>query len=106
MNANEKQVKFITFTKPTNMLIQKDQILNQMLEGDDSEIDFSLPQPWVDSVNRFLRAVHPEGYSQVHVSSHFVWRYSLDAKLFGKPYPITDLGIEILSLLALTPPEL
>jgi len=106
MNANETQVKFISFVKPTNMLTPKEEVLKGMLDGDDSEIDFALPQGWVNSVTRFLKAFCPEGYSDVHIPSHFVWRYSLDAKLFGKPYPITDQGIEILSLLALTPPEL
>ncbi len=56
------------------------------------EVDYALPQPWVDEVTRMT------GYTQI--AAHFVYFYPKTAPGMGYPYPITDQGVFYLNLLS------
>jgi hypothetical protein len=45
--------------------------------------DTALPQQWVDQVSS-RTTINPVG--------HFVWLYDEVAKIFGRPYPLSDEG--------------
>lgn len=71
----------------------------------DKEYDTALPQSWVDAVESFLKAVEPKLVEQP-IRLHFVWVYDEYNRLTGRPYPIDDIGVDIMSLLSCAPPRL
>jgi hypothetical protein len=54
----------------------------------EGEVDFALPQQWVDKV------VKVSGVSYDRIVSQFAWRYD-PGDMFGKPTPLTEDAEEI-----------
>lgn len=67
--------------------------------------DYALPQGWVNACDNFLFSVHAgaSGVSNLikgqSVVPHFVWLYDKQAKIFGRPFPLTTRGKRMLKFL-------
>ena len=90
--------QFINFS-PRQGLVNKHEIVSGFMEKN-QEYDTALPIGFIDHVNLVAR-IHEDVYPDFHAPRHFIWVYGPDSKIFGKPYPITREGVEILGLLAL-----
>jgi len=90
---------FINFL-PREGLIDKHEIVRNFIRSSDQEYDTALPIHFIDQVN-LVAQIHDDVYPDFHAPKHFIWVYGPDSKIFGKPYPITREGVEILGLLAL-----
>lgn len=51
------------------------------------EVDYALPQEWLDHVVKV---------TGIYAAHCFVWLYDEQAKIFGRPYPLTVEGINLL----------
>jgi hypothetical protein len=74
-----------------SQLIQDGMSMEQLvrLHGiEDETYDTALPQDWVD---------HVILTTKLNPFSHFVWLYDEKAHLFGRPFPLDGIGIEILA---------
>lgn len=62
--------------------------------------DTALPQEWVDRVTKVVKPSMRD-VKRLHVADHFIWLYTDDAPIFGRPVPVSRLGDRILWLYAL-----
>lgn len=92
--------QFINFS-PREGLIDKHEIVSGFMNKfyKNQEYDTALPMGFVDHVNLVAR-IHADMYPDFHAPRHFIWVYGPDSKIFGKPFPITREGVEIMGLLA------
>lgn len=69
--------------------------------------DCALPQPWCDEVwdivipyfaDVHVTNGHPLKKYEVYPAKHFVWLYPKGWSI-GKPFPVSDVGVEILYIL-------
>lgn len=88
------------------MLIDKYEIASEILGMDRPPVDCALPLNWTRDVTRFLKAIDPIAWANLHISQHFVWSYDQNDSIVGRPLPIDSTGDLILSLLARQPPSL
>lgn len=55
-----------------------------------NKFDYALPQNWVDEAQALAEFVH--------VASHFVWLYDTRGGIFGRPFPLTVDGANLISV--------
>lgn len=88
------------------MLIDKYEIAAEILGMDQPPVDCALPLNWTRDATRFLKAIDPTAWADLHISRHFVWSYDQNDSILGRPLAIDSTGDLILSLLARQPPSL
>ena len=88
------------------MLINKYEIAAEILGMDRLPVDCALPLNWTRDATRFLKAIDPIAWANLHISQHFVWSYDQNDSILVRPLAIDSTGHLILSLLARQPPSL
>ncbi len=56
---------------------------------EDSSFDYALPQDWLYAVVEWCRLNGYRAWSYHEILWGFVWMYDEQAKVFGRPYPLT-----------------
>jgi hypothetical protein len=60
----------------------------ELKEKHQGHYDYALPQPWAEKVLK---------RTDVWPCGHFVWLYDEVARIFGRPYPMDEVGDRLIN---------